>query len=83
MLQEEFRIAMTTELEQEVSKLGSLSDRIYDKGVEEGMKEGLDQGIGGAVELLRESGLEDQAILEKIMKKYHLTPEMAERYMSA
>ena len=82
---------MTTELEQEVSKLGSLSDRIYDKGVEEGikegmkegMKEGLDQGIGGAVELLRESGLEDQAILEKIMKKYHLTPEMAERYMSA
>ena len=91
VLQEEFHIAMTTELEQEVSKLGSLSDRIYDKGVEEGMKEGmkegrregLDQGIGGAVELLRESGLEDQAILEKIMRKYHLTPEIAERYISA
>ena len=67
--------------------MGSLSDRIYNKGVEEGMKEGrregLDQGIGGAIELLRESGPEDQAILEKIMKKYHLTPEMAEWYISA
>ena len=67
--------------------MGSLSDRIYNKGVEEGMKEGrregLDQGIRGAIELLRESKPEDQAILEKIMKKYHLTPEMAERYMSA
>ncbi len=67
--------------------MGSLSDRIYNKGIEEGMKEGrregLDQGIGGVVELLRESGSEDQAILEKIMKKYHLTPEMAEWYISA
>ena len=71
--------------------MGSLSDRIYDKGVEEGMKEGmkegrregLDQGIRGAIELLRESKPEDQAILEKIMKKYHLTPEMAEWYISA
>ena len=67
--------------------MGSLSDRIYNKGVEEGMKEGrregLDQGIRGAIELLRESKPEDQAILEKIMKKYHLTPEMAEWYISA
>ena len=51
--------------------------------MKEGRREGLDQGIGDAVELLRESEPEDQAILEKIMKKYHLTPEMAERYMSA
>ena len=87
VLQEEFRIAMTTELEEEVLKLGRLSDGIYDRGVtegrKEGIKEGLGQGIEGAVELLRESGLEDQVILEKIMGKYHLTLEMAKQYLSA
>ena len=51
--------------------------------MKEGRREGLDQGIGDAVELLRESEPEDQAILEKIMKKYHLTLEMAEWYISA
>ena len=36
---------------------------------DEGFELGLDQGIKGAVELLRETGLDDEIILEKICEK--------------
>ena len=72
-MKEEFRIAMTTELESEVSELCNLSQGIYN--------EGLDKGIIGAVELLREDGHDDQTIIKRIMSKYHLTLEAAKKYV--
>ena len=87
VMQEEFHIAMTMELESEVSELCNLSQGIYnegmDKGLKEGMDKGLNQGIEGAVELLREAGMEDAVILKKIMAKYHLSSEAAEKYVYA
>ena len=87
VMQEEFHIAMTMELESEVSELCNLSQGIYnegmDKGLKEGMDKGLNQGIQGAVELLREAGMEDAVILKKIMAKYHLSSEAAEKYVYA
>ena len=87
VMQEEFHIAMTMELESEVSELCNLSQGIYnegmDKGLKEGMDKGLNQGIEGAVELLREAGMEDAVILKKIMAKYHLPSETAEKYVYA
>src|SRR5699024_8156343 len=95
VMQEEFHIAMTMELESEVSELCNLSQGIYnegvhegmdkglkegmDKGLKEGMDKGLNQGIEGAVDLLREAGMEDDVILKKIMVKYHLSSEAAEK----
>ena len=47
------------------------------------MNKGLDRGIEGAVTLLREAGMEDAVILEKIMVQYHLSSEAAEKYVYA
>ena len=66
-------IAMTTELESEVSELCNLSQWVYN--------EGLSKGIEGAVELLREAGIEDPVIIERIMDQYHLTLEAAQKYV--
>ena len=53
------------------------------EGIREGMNKGLDRGIEGAVTLLREAGMEDAVILEKIMAQYHLSSEAAEKYVYA
>lgn len=83
----EFHIAMTVELEREVSELCNLSEGIYNKGlkdgIDKGIQQGLEQGIKVTVEILQESGFEQQIILEKIMKKYHLTLETAKQYVPA
>ena len=80
-MKEELHIAMTTELESEVSELCNLSQGIYNEGVTEGINQGLDKGIIGAVELLREDGHDDQTIIKRIMSKYHLTLEAAKKYV--
>ncbi len=77
VMQDEFHIAMTMELESEVSELCNLSQGIFN----EGKNEGRDEGIVGAVELLREDGHDDQTIIQRIMKKYHLTLEAAKKYV--
>ena len=64
---------MTTGLESEVSELCNLSQWVYN--------EGLSKGIEWAVELLREAGIEDQVIIERIMDQYHLTLEVAQKYV--
>ena len=74
---------MIMSLESEVSELCNLSQGIYNEGVHEGMDKGLNQGIEGAVDLLREAGMEDAVILKKIMVKYHLSTEAAEKYVYA
>ena len=68
---------MTMKLESEVSELCNLSQGIFN----EGKNEGRDEGIVGAVELLREDGHDDQTIIQRIMKKYHLTLEAAKKYV--
>ena len=73
VMQDEFHIAMTMELESEVSELCNLSQGIYN--------EGLDKGIEGAVALLRKAGLEDKVIVENIMEQYHLPLEVAQKYV--
>lgn len=38
-------------------------------------------GIRGAVAILRDLGLDDATILEKIIKQYNLTPDQAKIYI--
>ena len=89
IMQEEFHIAMTAKLEREVSEMCNLSVGVYNEGLEEGRKEGLEEGrkegraegILGSIEFLRELEVEDSRIVDKIMRKYQLTREEAERYV--
>ena len=64
-----------------MSELCNLSQQVYNEGVTEGMIKGLNKGINGAVELLREAGIEDPVIIERIMDQYHLTLEAAQKYV--
>ena len=81
IMQEEFHIAMTAKLEREVSEMCNLSVGVYNEGLEEGRKEGRVEGILGSIEFLRELEVEDSRIVDKIMRKYQLTREEAERYV--
>ena len=73
VMQEEFHIAMTKQIESEVSDLCDLSYGIYEKGRAE--------GITASVELLRDAGVDDKTIVIKIMKKFNLTQAEAEKYV--
>lgn len=55
ILQDEFDIMMTKELESEVSKMCNLSDGIEKRGIETGIKTGIKAGILGSVRNLMES----------------------------
>ena len=45
------------------------------------LAKGLAKGITGAVEIMREDGKDDRAIVERLMSKYDLTQEEAEKYV--
>ncbi len=48
------------------------------QGLEKGMKQGLEKGkIYGTISVYREMGMTEQEIIEKIQKKFNLTPEEA------
>ena len=85
VMEEEFHIAMTKELESEVSEMCNLGYGIYENGMKEGraegFEEGREEGIAGSIDLLRESGIDDETIVEKIMKRFRLTQEEAESYV--
>ena len=85
VMEEEFHIAMTKELESEVSEMCNLGYGIYENGMKEGraegFEEGREEGITGSIDLLRESGIDDETIVEKIMKRFRLTQEEAESYV--
>ena len=78
VLEDEYHIAMSRELESEVSRLCDLSQGIFEKGVSQGFNQGI---IVGTVETLREDGKDDKVIVERIMRKYHLTRAEAEAYV--
>ena len=52
------------------------------EGREEGIAEGVAKGIEKIVEIYREElNFEDEIIVQKLMKKYDLTREEAEKYL--
>ena len=89
VMEEEWHIARTKELESEVSEMCNLGYGIYENGMKEGRAEGLEEGfeqgreegITGSIDLLRESGIDDEAIVKKLMKRFRLTQEEAESYI--
>ena len=52
------------------------------KGRQEGREEGIAEGIKKIIEIYREElNFEDEIIVQKLMKKYDLTREEAEKYL--
>ena len=51
------------------------------KGLNKGRSEGRSEGISGAVDMLRDMGLDDRSIIDKIREKYELSQKEAEGYV--
>lgn len=75
MLSNEFHIAMTEEISQEVENMCNLSTGILEKGIEKGFEQGLEQG--------KEKGREEGAlaILCQLVKSEKCTMEEAAQLM--
>ena len=65
----------------EKGKLEGIAEGVV-KGREEGREEGIAKGIEKIIEIYREElNFEDEIIVQKLMKKYDLTREEAEKYL--
>ena len=54
----------------------------FEKGMAEGVVKGREEGIEKIIEIYREElNFEDEIIVQKLMKKYDLTKEEAEKYL--
>ena len=84
-LEEDFGIPMTRNLEEGLTNMCNLADGIFEYGIQEGQKRGEMKGeIKGAVKLYHdEMNLLPSQIVPKIMTRFNLTQEEAEKYVEA
>lgn len=81
VLEKEFEIEMTQELEREVSLMCNLSKGVEEKGIQKGIQQGMEQGIQGMVSALKELDVPYDIILQKLQEKFHLSEEEARKYL--
>ncbi|MCH3959436.1 MAG: Rpn family recombination-promoting nuclease/putative transposase [Selenomonas sp.] len=75
ILQNDFQIAMTTTLEQEVDHMCNLSEGIERRGIEKGIKKGIKKGRSEATETTALEMLRDKMDMNLIMKYTKLSLE--------
>ncbi len=51
------------------------------KGREEGIAEGMVRGIKNLIDSFKELGIDEKIIVQKLIEKYNLTKEEAEKYL--
>lgn len=85
ILEEDFHIKMTQTLEGEVSLMCNLSKGVEEKGIQKGIQkgrqEGRQEGIIAMVSALKDLQIADNMILSKVQEKFHLTEEIAKKYL--
>ena len=77
MLNEEFQIPITQQLDEEVSLMCNLSQGIENRGIQKGME----KGIRGAIDICRKLNLPEKEILRQIMQQYELSEDTAREYL--
>ena len=58
-----------------------MGGKILDYEAKRIRNEGRSEGISGAVDMLRDMGLDDRSIIDKIREKYNLSQKEAEGYV--
>ena len=94
ILQEEYHIEVTRNLEEEVNRMCNWSDEIWERATERGLAQGIAQGMAqgiaqgleqgeilGAIGVYLELGFPVREIADKIVKKFAITQEEAEKYI--
>ena len=77
ILEREFSIKMTKTLKREVALMCNLSQWVEEKGI----KKGTERGIEATVSVLKELGINEDVILEKVKEKFSLTESQAKKYV--
>ena len=77
ILEREFSIKMTKTLKREVALMCNLSQWVEEKGI----KKGMERGIEATVSVLKELGINEDVILEKVKEKFSLTESQAKKYV--
>ena len=52
---------------------------LYNEGIEIGMERGIERGIKGVVETLFDFGIEKDIAIQKVMQKFEISREKAEK----
>ena len=82
ILNEEFQIPITQQLDEEVSLMCNLSQGIENRGIQKGMEKGIEKGkIQGAIDMCRDLNLPEEEILQRIMQKFNLSEDTAREYL--
>lgn len=81
ILQEEFDIKMTKELEGEVLRMCNLSEGVERKGIEKGIEKERIRGIGILIQNLKSLAISEEMIVEKLMSGYQLSAEAAKDFL--
>lgn len=76
-LLEEFAIPMTEEFRKEVAGMCNLSEGVEKKGIQQGIQ----QGIVALVESLKELGVSNEIIINKLMQKFEISETEAKTYL--
>lgn len=73
-LEEKYSIQVTEGIHEEVSSMCNYSSYIFTEGRDEGI-------ILGAIDIMRDYGVSEENILQRIMKKYRISEDDAKRLM--
>lgn len=85
ILEQEYGIKMSFEIEEGMRKMCNLSDAIEErgiqKGVQQGIQQGMQQGIQALIETCREFGISREDTLLKVKTKFSMTSGAAKECM--
>ncbi len=81
VLAEDFDIAATVEIKEDMRNMCNLSDLIEERGIKKGMEQGIEQGAKALLEAYKELGLSRKEALWRMEEKLSLSREAAEAYM--
>ena len=86
ILEQDFSIEMTQELESEVSLMCNLSEGVEQKGIEKGLQQGRQEGllegkIYGLIEAYRDESIPEEEIVSRLQKKFGMTEEEVKKYL--
>lgn len=83
ILKTKYHISMTEEMERRENIMCNLSEGIEEAGIRKGMLQGIQQGmLQGIVETCKELDISKEITLKKIIEKFSLSVEEAERQMA-
>lgn len=78
ILEQDFSIEMTQELESEVSLMCNLSEGVEQRGIEKGLQQGK---IYGLIEAYRDESVPEEEIVSRLQKKFGMTEEEIQKYL--